>query len=268
MAGGTRRLLLVAAAVSLAVGTAACARPSGTGAVAGAGAGSADLDGAWVLTGGRTGAGALEPLPDAPVTLVVAGKEVSGRSACNHYGTTLRRDGDTIRISNVGGTEMGCEPHVMELERRYVEALMTVTAAHRSEGSLTLTGSGVRLEFALQPPVDTADLVGTTWVLESLLDEDTAASTAGPGRLRLEEDGTLTGSTGCREFRGRYRVHGSGVLLTDLDTALGPGRCTATRRAQDGHVLAVLEGFRATVDRDLLTLTARDGRGLQLRAHP
>jgi heat shock protein HslJ len=260
MAGPRVRLLLVAAAVILVVGATSCARPPSAGGA------SDDLDGAWVLTGGTADAEVLQPLPDAPVTLVVAGQEASGRSACNHYGATLRRDGDAIGVSNVGGTEMGCEPHVMELERRYVGALMAVTAARRGEETLTLTGPAVRLDFALEPPVPTADLVGTTWVLESVLDGDTAASPSGRARLRLDEDGTLVGSTGCREFRGRYRVHGSEVVLSELDATVGRDRCTATSRDQDEHVLTVLEGFRAVVEGDLLTLTARDGRGLQLRA--
>ena len=227
---------------------------------------SSDIDGSWTLVDGRDAEGTF-PLGDRPVTLQVNGEEAGGTSACNHYFASVARDGDAVRFTGVGGTEMGCEPDVMALEQRYTAALMLVRRADRGAGSLTLSGPDVVLDFALDPPVPTAALVGTTWVLESLVDGETASSTTGEAAtLVLAEDGSLSGGTGCREFRGSYVLRGAEIVVTGLDASVGPDRCTARTRPQDDHVLGVLDTFRATVDRDSLVLTAPDGRGLQLRA--
>lgn len=225
-----------------------------------------DIDGGWTLVGGRDAEGTF-PRGGRSVTLQVDGEEAGGTSACNHYFATVARDGDAVRFTGVGGTEMACEPDLMALEQRYTAALMLVARADRAADSLTLSGPDVVLDFALDHPVPAAALAGTTWVLESLLDGDTASSTTGdPATLVLAEDGSLSGGTGCREFRGSYVLRGAEFVVTELDASVGPDRCTARTHPQDDHVLGVLGTFRATVDRDSLVLTAPDGLGLQLRA--
>ena len=242
-----------------------CARP-GTGSPGGT---PDDLDGSWRLAAAADADGPLPLSGTTPVTLEVDGREVSGRSACNHYGTRLERDGDRLRLGQVMVTEMACPPAVMTLEQRYLSALGAVDAVTVGERRLVLTGADVRLEFDLDPPVRDADLVDTAWRLESLVDGETAASVSGGPGLVLHGDGTLEGGTGCRSFRGEYAVSGPDVQVRRMDVGSLPegGTCPPATESQDRQVLAVLgDGFRAEVQGDLLTLTAGGGLGLVFRA--
>lgn len=104
-----------------------------------------------------------------------------------------------------------------------------------------LIGDGVRLRFTPVQPVPESELSGTRWVLETLLDGETAASTLGePAVLRLREDGTFEGSTGCRTLTGTWTPSGDGVQFPDLRPAcrpvsVGGGRYLRTR--DRAHVL-------------------------------
>jgi heat shock protein HslJ len=254
-----RGILLVAAATLVAVS--AC---GGTGT----GAGGVDLDGSWQLVSGRDDEGAFPDLTDHQVTLVVDGEQVGGVSACNHYGGRVEVDGDAVSISELGGTEMGCDPDVMDLERRYLTALGAVERGERGGGELSLSGPDVVLELALVPAEPDAELVGTTWLLESLIDGETASSTVPGGRLLLADDGSLTAATGCDEVRGGYRVEDDTLEVSGLDTEPTPAApCDEMAMQQREHVIDVLSG-RLTwqVDGSRLLITSPAGLGLEFRA--
>ena len=221
--------------------------------------------GEWELVSG-TAAGAVLPKPSrASATLLLDGTRAGGRSFCNHYGTRYSLDGDTIRFEGLGGTEMACAPAVMTAERAYLSALSAVDTVTMDGEDLLLTGDDVELRFEPVPPVPTSVLVGTEWVLETVLDGDVASSTLGePATLHLAEDGTMSGSTGCRTLTGTWEARGGTVQLPNLGAE---GECPDDLWTQDGHVIAVLgDGFRAAVVEDRLTLSDPDGLGLVYRA--
>jgi heat shock protein HslJ len=224
-----------------------------------------DLHGEWELAEGTAG-GAPLPQPDAAMaTLTFEDGELGGTSFCNHYHGTYRLSGDDLRIDGLGGTEMGCTPDVMAAESAYTAALAAVDSASLEDGVLLLTGSDVSLRFSRVPPVPTSDLVGTRWVLESLVDGDSVSSTTGePAALVLVAGGSLSGSTGCRTLSGRWALPDETLVLPELRAE---GACTDDARRQDAHVLTVLEDeVRATVDGDRLTLTGTGSLGLVYRA--
>lgn len=236
------------------------------GSGTGAGAGGADVEGEWQLRSGTTDGTAI-PQPDGPgATLDVSGDRASGTAFCNHWFATVRADGPGFALEGIGSTEMACRPDVMAAERAYLTALAAVDTATVDGEELVLTGEGVDLRFEPVTPVPEEELLGTRWTLESLVDGGTASSTVGgPATLELSADGSLTGSTGCRELSGRFTVEGDVVRATELSA--GTGDCPAEVEAQDAHVVAVLgDGFRVSVEGDRLTLTAPDGRGLVYRA--
>jgi len=66
--------------------------------------------------------------------------------------------------------------------------------------------------------------------------------------LRLDSNGTLAGSTGCRTLTGSHVVVGGEILATGLGA---DGECSSALADQDGHIVSVLgDGFRADVDGD------------------
>ena len=104
--------------------------------------------GAWQLTAGTVDGQPLSLVADAPVTFVVDGSNVSGRSACNQYfGQVALVDG-RVTLGGLGGTEMACEEPIMTLEGAYLAGLAKVDAARMVGQALVLTGPGTELRFA------------------------------------------------------------------------------------------------------------------------
>ena len=234
----------------------------------GGSADSPDLDGSWHLVSGHDAEGDLLPPEAREVSLVVEGDEASGTSACNLYGAAVAVKGRSVSFGQIGGTEMACEPPVMELERRYLAALSATERGERSGDALSLSGSDIALEFALDEPVVDADLVGTAWMLESLVDGESVSSTVPGGSLVLRESGTFEASSGCGDLIGSFRLHDSAVAVSSFQhEPAATARCTAQAVSQHEHMVDVLrEGFTAQIDGDRLTLTSTQELGLVFRA--
>lgn len=63
---------------------------------------------------------------------------VSGNGGCNNFHGTYTQDGDSVKISELASTMMGCEKDVAELEQQYLSALQASTKATRSGNNLEL----------------------------------------------------------------------------------------------------------------------------------
>jgi heat shock protein HslJ len=222
-------------------------------------------DGTWVLVGGEVDGEPLAAPQGHRITLRVTGDEAGGSAACNQYGAAVSGRGDEVRIRLTGTTAMGCEPVVMAAEERFHAALPRITRASRDEHRLTLTGPATSLTFQRSDPVAIEELVGTTWVLERLLDGGEAAIPAGDeATLWLGADGTLRGSTGCRNLTGDYVMAGDEVRFT---TFAADGDCPGELAEQDGLVVTVLgDGFRAELDDGVLTVASDGDLALVYRA--
>jgi heat shock protein HslJ len=221
------------------------------------------VDGEWLLQSGTNQGQAIPIAPGSRVTLKIDGDQVGGSSACNIYGGTIALDGSRVTISALSMTEMACQEDRMATEAAYLAALPRVTGAERSGDVLVLSGPQVELRYALVPPVADADLVGTRWILESLISADVASSTVTEATLRFADDGKVSLSTGCRDLTGSYTVSGAEVQVT-LDP-YDLYACTGPLGDQDSHVLEVIATrFDFVIDGETLTLTAGD-RGLAFR---
>ena len=238
---------------------------AGCAAASGGGSPAPDVAGDWELVSGTAAGGPL-PQPDGGrATLTFDGTEAGGQSFCNHYFSTYSLDGDALRFEGIGGTEMACEPEMMAAETAFVTALGAVTTIARDGDDLLLTGDDVELRFGLVPPVPTSELVGTNWVLESLIDGETASSVLAGSTLRLDHDGTITATTACSTLNGRWQATRDRIQLPQASGA--DRECREEARAQDEHELTVLGGgFSATIEEDRLTVLIDDGRGLVYRA--
>lgn len=229
------------------------------------GPGPVDVSGDWQMTSGTMDGGQIPVPEDAQITLTVEGAQIGGRAACNHYGGEIVVQDGRLRFSVTSMTAMACAEPVMAAEAAFNAALPRVVAAARDGDRMTLTGPDVELVFDRLPPVPLAQLVGTDWVLDSIVAGDVVSSVGGdPATLRLEAGGTFKGSTGCRTFSGRWIEATGGITPTDL--AMDQTDCPPDLASQDGHVVGVLEGFRVAIDGQTLTLTGDSGNGLIYRA--
>ena len=221
-----------------------------------------DLNGSWRL---EQGVHEGQPIPifeEGSISMTINGSEIGGRAACNIYGGTITIDGSRVTIDALSMTEMACEEDLMTSEAAYLAALPEVEAAERNENTLMLSGPAVELRFILLPPIADAQLVGPAWLLDSLISGEAVSSTMGDeATLELTEDGTLSGSTGCRSFTGRYVIDGSEVQVTELQT--DDRACPDNLQAQDDHVLRVVgDRFSVAIESNRLTLSASGGIGL------
>jgi putative lipoprotein len=102
-----------------------------------------DIDGRGVLGGVQS------------TLLFDAAQRISGRAACNQYfGTVERREGGRLLLKPAGSTRMACPEPVMEQERRFLDALGTITAYRRESKALLLLDSAgaIRIRLAPLPP--------------------------------------------------------------------------------------------------------------------
>ena len=221
--------------------------------------------GGWELVEG-TADGTPMALPaGGRATLDVEPDTLGGTAFCNGYGGEYRLDDGRLRLANAGATEMACAPELMAVEQQYLTVFFAAGLRATVDGDqLLLQSDAGALRFRQLPPPPVSALVGTEWLLETLVDGETATSTVSEPVLRLGADGGLHATTGCRILTGTWRAHGSTIVVPELRA---DGDCPRALAEQDEHIGSVLgDGFRAQVDGDRLTVTARDGWGLVYRA--
>lgn len=233
--------------------------------------GTPDPTGDWVLVEGRGPDGELTLVEGSPVTLSIDGERWGGVAACNSYGGSVSLDGDRLAFDDgLTVTEMACpDDDVMALESGYLAALQAAERVELGEERLVLSGPEVELVFDQEPPEPDAALVGTVWVLESLVEglgpDGSVSSVAGEPSLELTEDGEVRGDTGCNTFSGSYELDGTTLTLGPLTVT--EMACDGLEGSQEEHVLRVLEadGLEVAIEGGRLRLTGED-RALEYRA--
>jgi heat shock protein HslJ len=229
------------------------------------------IDSTWLLVEGEGPEGSVEPNREARVTLRFepGGDGFAGVAACNEYGGRATVRGDAVAIGELGHTDMACEPAVMTVEQRYLAALQRADTLTVSDHILELTGRGARLVFERQPDAPTADLLDTTWRLESLITgdgEDAVLTQAQDPAELVMEDGTLSLVTSCVEVDAEWVEQGAEYRITAATYDYADPDADCLREdAEQQHILEVFDGaFTAEVDGDVVTLLAtRSSTGLQ-----
>jgi len=139
-----RNALLIAVALTLTF--VACAEPSEPAAID-------PTDSAWLLESGTLDGAAVPVLATHPITLVFEEDGAGGTSACNQYFGNYSISGGAMSFDEMTQTEMACIPdEVMDSEAKFLEALSLVDAFTVTGDSLTLSGDGVELVFAVDEP--------------------------------------------------------------------------------------------------------------------
>lgn len=225
-----------------------------------------DPTGGWQLVSGLVDGQQINPIASHPVTIEFKDGRVGGTSACNSYGGEYTVEGSAVTIGEIAMTEMACFPeNVMSLESQYLSALSAVGSFAVDDANLVLSGDGVELEFEPVEAPPTAEMLGTVWVLDGVVDGDSVSSVIGErATLEFFSDGSFLASTGCRNLAGNYVETATGIKTTSMSTA---GECEKELSQQDDSVVAVLGGdYRAAIEENLMTLSAAGNEGLIYRA--
>jgi heat shock protein HslJ len=243
-----RRAVVAGAAMMAAVGLAAAGcgwddAVDSRAATAGLPSTQADVEAHdWVLD---RSASSLTAADETPVTLAVAGDDVSGAAPCNTYrGTFDLGADDSVEIRDIAVTQMACEAPVMEAEDEYLAALAAVDHVEvdvDDEGRDQLTGEWVVTGVATGDAIESV-LVGTE------------------PALTFAEDGDLAVDTGCNTGGSDWELDGQdltvgAVRLTRKACADPPGVMD-----QEAAIVAALEST-ATVEITPGSLTLLDGDG-------
>lgn len=224
----------------------------------------------WVAQAIFVDGNPVEIVPRSRVTLVFGDEGgASGTTGCNGYFADVSFAGDRISFGQMGMTEMACEPPLMEQESMVFAIFAGADRWSLSGGVLNVEsadGSG-RIEF-VEPTVTDADIAGTRWVLDTIIDGTTASTpvVGSDPALRLNPaSGEITGSTGCNEINGEVAIALPAFSVENLVwTERG---CEPALMDQEAFVLAVLLGAdRIGVEGDRLTLSAPNGTALVYRA--
>jgi heat shock protein HslJ len=219
----------------------------------------------WVLTGGTLDGTTITPIVASPATIEFAADgTVGGEAACNAYGGSYIVDGSDLSFPEpLFQTEMACmDDGVMELEATFLGALSRITGFTAGADTLILTGDGAELRFEPEPPTPDAALIGTMWLLETLVRGETASTPIADATIAFAADGTVDGITGCNSFSGSY----------DPDTGFGPlmsslMACDEPRTDQEQFVYSILvPGASVSIDGSMLTIADLEGNALLYRA--
>ncbi|MER6671942.1 META domain-containing protein [Streptomyces sp. NPDC000983] len=204
----------------------------------------------------------------------MGGGRSGGTVGCNGFGADVTVDGDTVRITDLGSTAMGCPGPVQKFEERFLSVFTGTLEAdvQGRDGTRTLTltrGDGDSITLKEGPVKNEPEpaLTGTEWTVDTLTQGKTAESLPKGVEVHftLAEDGTVSGSLGCNKFRGEATVKDGVIDFGRLSTTrmLCEGPAMKTERA----MIDILSGKVSYQQKDrTLTLTNPPGQGLIAKA--
>ncbi len=215
-----------------------------------------------------TGHDDLQLVPGSQVRLVFrAGPQLQANAGCNSMSGGYAITDGTLRLpGSLIQTEMGCEKSLMDQDA-WLGAFLDGAAITSDGTTLVLTKDGVTLTL-MDEQVANPDrpIEGTTWVVETLVQNQTASSVpAGLTSTLVFNDGKVA-YAGCNRGSGAATI-GEGTI-TFGPVATTRMACPQPAMDLESFVLGVLQGeVTSKVDGDVLHLLGAGG-GLDLRARP
>lgn len=119
---------------------------------------SQTVEGSWVVDRLIVDGAAVDLDADWPVTVVIEGDEISGRTTCNEYTGVFDSSAEAgfgrFVVSELRWTEIGCEAEVMLIEEGFFAALQSVDSYEAADGLYVgAVGSGTSLRL-VRPGAD------------------------------------------------------------------------------------------------------------------
>ncbi|MGW0839397.1 META domain-containing protein [Streptomyces sp. NPDC002787] len=213
-----------------------------------------------LTVGGKT-----EEAPDGAYLKIADNGEVDGNYGCNTFGSTASFKDDGIDFATARSTEMACDDVPMKFEETFARTLDTEKfTAETTDGRLTLTtGDGDTVKLSEEKP---AELYGTKWRIDSLMDHDVATSlpeaVQGKAWFTLDKKaGTLSGSLGCNEVSANATVSEDEITLGNARTTRK--MCSDSLMAAERSLLELFKGtVKYRIDHRSITLTSENDTGI------
>lgn len=188
-------------------------------------------------------------------------------AGCNTLSGQLDVVENKLSGSGLAMTEMGCAPELMAQDTWLAEVLGAEPTWRLDGPELTVTSGQTELTLVEREVAEPdVALVETTWVVDTLVDGQTASSVPAGARATLVFGvDRVTVAGGCNGGSTTYQLSGSTIEFEGL--AMTMKACAEPVMRLEKAVVDVLTGsvsFEITADK--LSLEHPSGKGLQLHA--
>jgi len=231
-------------------------------------------EGAFVATSYDTwGGGLVEPLRGSSLTLsLLSAGRLEGETGCGSYLGGYSVEGEAISLGVISTDTVSCGARRGDEAFGFTQALAAVSRWVASPSGIDLLDEAGQVRVRLERPGETS-LAGD-WLVERWAGpggELVEVITGTEASLVLAADSSVSGGTGCRDFRGDYLAEGDRIVIAPIVVVGLP--CRDPERAllrQDRRLLELLDkavAWRRTGD----ALTLADTSGavlLELAARP
>jgi heat shock protein HslJ len=195
-------------------------------------------------------------VPGTRISLTFGKDGRLGASAgCNTLGASYRVEGEILTVADPAQTAMGC-PQPAQAQDEWVLAFITSRPVVKLNGNeLTLTEGDVVARFMDREVADPdRPLVGTTWVVTTILSSDIASSlpTGVRATLQFDKDGRVAVSTSCNSGGGGYVLDGTNISFGPI--ALTKVACGNAPMEMERAVVATLAADHLTFEIDAASL--------------
>jgi heat shock protein HslJ len=210
---------------------------------------------------------ALMPGTDLSVAFTDDGRMVAQAGCNTMQGPVNTADGTLVVEGGLSTTDMGCDQGRAEQDT-FVASVLGASPSWRLDGDrLTITSGTTKLDMTAREAITpNAELTGTTWVLNTLIDGQVASSVpAGPREMTLVFDGDILTMTVFNQLQSEYTI-------VDNLIVFGSGSITEMASTPEmipveDAVFSVLAGeVTYEITANQLTITHPSGRGIQLHA--
>lgn len=244
---------------------AACGTESGAGSDSVGPGAKASVTGVHWTVDSLTVDGKTAQAPDGAYLKIDDNGEVNGNYGCNTFGSTADFKDDTVDFGAARSTEMACGDTPMKFEESLARTLSSGKfTAESTDGKLTLTTTdGDTVKLSEEKP---AELYGTKWRVDSLMDHDVAQSLPEEARGKAwftldEKQGTLSGSLGCNEVSAKATVSEDEITLGNPRTTRK--MCSDSLMAAERTLLGLFKGtVEYRIDHRSITLTSGNDLGI------
>jgi heat shock protein HslJ len=207
-------------------------------------------------------------VPGTRLRLTFHDGDVRAYAGCNHLTGRASVDGERLVVDRFATTRMACDAPLEEQDA-WLAGFLSAGPTWRLDGDdLVLSTGDTEIRLVDRTTADPdRPLRGTRWVVDSIIDDQSATSVPAGAEayLTLDDNDRVEGFTGCNNFGGQAAERGGRITFSEIfSTKMA---CDGDPGRLESAVLAVLDGeVSAQVEADRLTLTRPDGRGLRFRA--
>jgi heat shock protein HslJ len=196
------------------------------------------------------------------------GTQIGAYAGCNHMGGAVRIENGRLVVGDLAMTMMACDGGRGEQDDWIAKVLADKPSVSLRGSELTLSRGTTEIRLLDRKVADPdRPLVGTRWVVDTVIDGSMAGSTpqGAEAAFVIDPDGAFRGSSGCNTMGGNATVTTTTITFSNVFTT--KMACEPDRMRLEQAVLRVLAGaVTYRIDADALHLTHPNGAGLVLRA--